>query len=44
MQKNINKITILSGDGIGPEVIAQGLKVLEVIRLKYGHRGKLMKH
>lgn len=36
--KKLDKITILPGDGIGPEVIAQGLKVLEAIRLKYSYQ------
>ena len=32
------KITILKGDGIGPEVIEQALKVLDVISQKYNHK------
>jgi 3-isopropylmalate dehydrogenase len=36
--KKLNKITILPGDGIGPEVIAQGLNVLEAIRVKYNRQ------
>jgi len=31
------KIAVLAGDGIGPEVMAQGLKVLNAISEKYGH-------
>ncbi len=31
------KIAVLAGDGIGPEVIAQGLKVLDAIAERYGH-------
>lgn len=31
------KIAVLPGDGIGPEVIAQGVKVLEAIGKRYGH-------
>ncbi len=31
------KIAVLSGDGIGPEVTAQGIKVLKSIAQMYGH-------
>ena len=31
------KIAVLSGDGIGPEVIAQGIKSLEAVSNKFGH-------
>ncbi len=31
------KIAVLSGDGIGPEVIAQGLKSLKAVEKKFGH-------
>ena len=31
------KIAILAGDGIGPEVMAQGVKALKAIEDKYGH-------
>lgn len=31
------KIAVLSGDGIGPEVMAQGIKALRAIEDKYGH-------
>ncbi len=31
-------IAVLPGDGIGPEVIAEGTKVLEAIGKKFGHR------
>lgn len=31
------KIAVLPGDGIGPEVMAEALKVLEVVGEKYGH-------
>jgi 3-isopropylmalate dehydrogenase len=34
MRKNI---CVLAGDGIGPEVVAEGLKVLDTVALKYGH-------
>lgn len=30
-------IAVLAGDGIGPEVVAQALKVLKAISKKYGH-------
>jgi 3-isopropylmalate dehydrogenase len=30
-------IVLLPGDGIGPEVVAQAVRVLEVIALKFGH-------
>ncbi|MBR2743062.1 MAG: 3-isopropylmalate dehydrogenase [Clostridia bacterium] len=32
------KITVLSGDGIGPEIMAQAIKVLDKIGEKYGHK------
>ncbi|WP_320170765.1 3-isopropylmalate dehydrogenase [Maridesulfovibrio sp.] len=32
------KICVMPGDGIGPEIIAQGIKVLEVIGEKFGHK------
>ena len=31
------KIVVTAGDGIGPEVIAEGVKVLKAIGKKYGH-------
>jgi 3-isopropylmalate dehydrogenase len=31
-------LTLLPGDGIGPEVIAQGRLLLEAVAAKYGHR------
>lgn len=31
------KITLLPGDGIGPEVVAEGVKVLKAIGHKFGH-------
>ena len=31
------KIALLGGDGIGPEVTAEGMKVLEAIASRYGH-------
>ena len=35
------KITVLAGDGIGPEVTAQGVRVLRALATKYGHTVKL---
>lgn len=32
------KIAVLSGDGIGPDVIEQGIKVLKSISEKFGHK------
>jgi len=34
----INNIAVLKGDGVGPEVIAQTIKVLDTIKEKYGHK------
>jgi 3-isopropylmalate dehydrogenase len=34
------KITLLPGDGIGPEVVAEGVKVLDTIAEKFGHTFK----
>jgi 3-isopropylmalate dehydrogenase len=31
------KITLLPGDGIGPEVVAEAVKVLQTVALKFGH-------
>ena len=33
----MNKIAVLSGDGIGPEVMAEARKVLDVVCKKYNH-------
>lgn len=33
----VKNITILSGDGIGPEVIAQGIKIIEAMDSAFGH-------
>lgn len=35
------KIAVLPGDGIGPEVIEQGIKVLNAVEQKYGHKFEL---
>ncbi|WP_289490264.1 isocitrate/isopropylmalate family dehydrogenase, partial [Klebsiella pneumoniae] len=32
------KITVLPGDGIGPEIIAEAIKVLDRICKKYDHK------
>lgn len=32
------KITVLAGDGIGPEIVAEAIKTLEKIAEKFGHR------
>ena len=31
------KITVLKGDGIGPEIVDQAIKVLDAISKKYSH-------
>ncbi|MDV2989288.1 MAG: 3-isopropylmalate dehydrogenase [Dehalogenimonas sp.] len=31
------RVTVLSGDGIGPEVMAEGLKILQAVAAKYHH-------
>jgi 3-isopropylmalate dehydrogenase len=38
------EIAILPGDGIGPEVVDQAIKVLTSIQLKYGHKFKTHEH
>ncbi|MFM2393066.1 MAG: hypothetical protein RLZZ546_1048 [Bacteroidota bacterium] len=37
MGSQLNKICILPGDGIGPEVVSQAVKVLHAIEEKYNH-------
>jgi 3-isopropylmalate dehydrogenase len=32
------KIAVLPGDGIGPEIIAEGVKVLDAIAVRFGHK------
>ena len=34
-------ITLLPGDGIGPEVVAEGAKVLQAVAARYGHEFRL---
>jgi len=36
-----NKIAILPGDGIGPEIIAEAVKTLECLKLKFGFDAEL---
>ena len=31
------KITLLPGDGIGPEVVAEGVKALKAVAARFGH-------
>src|SRR5437763_903634 len=35
------KIAVLPGDGIGPEVCAEGVKVLRAVEKRFGHRCEL---
>lgn len=35
------KITVLPGDGIGPDIVTEALEVLKVIEQKYGHKFEL---
>ena len=35
MSKNFN-LAVIAGDGIGPEVVAEGIKVLDAVAKKYG--------
>ena len=35
------QIAVLSGDGIGPEIIPQALAVLEAVGQKFGHTFEL---
>ena len=37
-------IILLPGDGVGPEVVAEGRKVLQAIADRYGHRFKFEEH
>lgn len=37
-------IAVLPGDGIGPEVAAAGVSVLQAIAAKYGHRFEISEH
>ncbi|MBO5917484.1 MAG: 3-isopropylmalate dehydrogenase, partial [Oscillospiraceae bacterium] len=31
------KIALIRGDGIGPEVVGEAVKVMDVVAAKYGH-------
>ena len=31
------KIGVISGDGIGPEIVGEAKKVLDAVGVKYGH-------
>ena len=35
------KLAVLPGDGVGPEVLDEGIKVLEAVGMKYGHSFEL---
>ncbi|RPJ08850.1 MAG: 3-isopropylmalate dehydrogenase [Spirochaetaceae bacterium] len=37
------RIAVLEGDGIGPEIMREGLKVLSAVEKKYGHRFEIEK-
>ena len=30
-------LAVVSGDGVGPEVVAEGVKVLQAVGKKFGH-------
>ena len=36
------RIAVLAGDGIGPEITREGLKILAVVAEKYGHEFELL--
>ena len=38
------KIVILGGDGIGPEVTHEGMRVLEAVAARYGHEFRFESH
>ncbi len=42
--KKAYKIVVLPGDGIGPEVVAEGVKVLRSIEKRFGHTFNLEEH
>ena len=42
--KKTYKIVVLPGDGIGPEVVAEGVKVLRSVERRFGHRFDLQEH
>ena len=34
------RLAIIPGDGIGPEVVKQGLKVLDAVEVKFGFKSQ----
>jgi 3-isopropylmalate dehydrogenase len=38
------KITLLPGDGIGPEIVAEAVRVLDTVASKHGHSFKFAEH
>src|SRR5215207_1421819 len=42
--KKTYKIVVLPGDGIGPEVVAEGVKVLRSVERRFGHRFDLQEY
>ena len=38
------KIAVLSGDGIGPEIVAEAVKVLRAVEKRFGHRFEMVEH
>ena len=40
MSKKEFNLAVIGGDGIGPEVVAEGLKILDVVSAKYGYTFK----
>jgi 3-isopropylmalate dehydrogenase len=38
------QIVLLPGDGIGPEVVAEGARVLDAVGQRFGHRFKMVSH
>lgn len=37
LKRELNTIAVLPGDGVGPEVVEQAIKVLDTIKIKYKH-------
>ena len=37
-------IAVIKGDGIGPEVVSQTMKVLDVVAEKYNHQFEYMEY
>jgi 3-isopropylmalate dehydrogenase len=35
-QRNLNRVAVVAGDGIGPEVIAEAVRVVEALRVTHG--------